>query len=48
MANLKISRRAQDALRILFEVAYYASLPLLAVSFGAFKVIEKEGRDEVQ
>jgi hypothetical protein len=47
-STVEISQRAQDALKILFDVAYYALLPLFAVSFGAFKVIEKEGRDEVQ
>lgn len=43
-----ISDRAHALLSTLFDVARYAILPAFAVLFGASKVIEKEGRDEVQ
>jgi hypothetical protein len=43
-----ISERAQSAVRFLFDIACYAILPGFAILFGASKVIEKEGRDEVQ
>lgn len=44
----KVSQRAQDVVRLLFDVARYAILPAFAILFGASKVIEKEGLDEVQ
>jgi hypothetical protein len=44
----KVSQRAQDVVRMLFDIARYAILPAFAILFGVAKVIEKEGRDEVQ
>jgi hypothetical protein len=43
-----VSERAQSAVRFLFDIACYAILPAFAILFGAAKVVEKEGRDEVQ
>jgi hypothetical protein len=43
-----VSERAQSAVRFLFDIARYAILPAFAILFGMAKVIEKEGRDEVQ
>jgi hypothetical protein len=43
-----VSARAERIARAAFDVASYALLPAFAVLFGAAKVAEKEGRDEVQ
>ncbi len=48
IGNRVLSSRAGNAIKVLFDIAQYALLPLFTVFYGYFKVYEKEARDEVQ
>jgi len=43
-----VSERAVRVMQAAFDVVSYALIPILAILFGAAKVVEKEARDEVQ
>jgi hypothetical protein len=47
-SGMGLSPRASEAVKIGLDIVSYAIFPAFAVLFGAAKVAEKEGRDEVQ